>query len=407
MRRVAFAADRDAYAICNECGRRWLLRTMGGYPQDEDTIREEVTGNAEADHFFVMDPTTELSLAAQRGDREAVRAILDAGAPIEQRSHIWELPATPSRLRPLVAEGTALMAAAYFAREECIQLLLDRGADPNARSRDDYCQTPLNIAVRLGSTGGYTHWAPTLAIDLPPQLAVKPPEGADLRIVEMLLGKGADPHADDARALYIATGRKHTGLIRLLQRAAPVPAAGHADALRQALSHGDRETARELLAQGADVNFPDVIGQTALSSAVNDVYVMGDKGTPFRERTDHRKELAELVLAHGADVNAHTREGLTPLMRAAWGKDAAAVLELLIAHGADVNAVNKHGETALIKAAWSGCVENLEVLLEHGADPEVRDTWGHTALDVAERFPRREAAAFLRSRRREPRRRRG
>ena len=53
---------------------------------------------------------------------------------------------------------------------------------------------------------------------------------------------------------------------------------------------------------------------------------------------------------------------------------------------------------ALIKAAWSGCVENLEVLLEHGADPEIRDTWGQTALDVAERFPRRAAAAFLRSR---------
>jgi uncharacterized protein len=85
-------------------------------------------------------------------------------------------------------------------------------------------------------------------------------------------------------------------------------------------------------------------------------------------------------------------------LQAAWGKDATAVLELLIAHGADVNAVNQHGETALIKAAWSGCVENLEVLLEHGADPEVRDTWGQTALDVVERFPRHEAAAFLRAR---------
>ena len=104
------------------------------------------------------------------------------------------------------------------------------------------------------------------------------------------------------------------------------------------------------------------------------------------------------MLADGADVNARTRDGLTPLMRAAWGKHAAAVLELLIAHGAGVNAVNNHGETALIKAAWSGCVENLEVLLEHGADPEVQDTWGQTALDVAERFRNRAAAAFLRSR---------
>ena len=89
MRRVAFAGHRDTYAICNECGRRWLLRTIGGYPQDEDTIREDVTGNAEADELFAMDRTTELSLAAQRGDREAAgrfSAHRGASRPIQEGS---------------------------------------------------------------------------------------------------------------------------------------------------------------------------------------------------------------------------------------------------------------------------------------------------------------------------------
>jgi ankyrin repeat protein len=144
------APGPDSYRICNSCGRRWFLSTIGGYPQDTETVRVEVTDEADVEGHFVMDATTDLSLAAQRGDCEAARRILDSGASIDLRSHIWELPATPSRLQPLVAGGTAPMAAVYFAREECVELLLERGADPNAKSVDR--QTPLNIAVRLGST---------------------------------------------------------------------------------------------------------------------------------------------------------------------------------------------------------------------------------------------------------------
>lgn len=390
------APGPDSYAICNACGRRWLVRTTVGYPDDAETVRTEVTGDVEVDRLFVMDATTELSLAAQRGDCEAVRVILDSGPSIEQRSHVWELPATPSRIHPLVAGGTALMAAVYFAREECVELLLERGADPSALSVDH--QTPLNIAVRLGTTRNYTSWGPTLSIPVPPQLAAKPPEGAELRIVDLLLRKGAEPHADGALALFIATHREHTALIRLLLRAAPAPAAGLVDALHEAVIRGDLKNARELLAQGADVNAKGRMGEPALVASVSDVHVLGDVGTPLREVTDHRRELAELALAHGADVSARGREGMTSLMQAAWGKDASHLVELLIGHGADVNAVNKHGETALIKAAARGCVESVEVLLRHGADADARDTWGRTALDVADAFGSREAAALLRSR---------
>ena len=49
------------------------------------------------------------------------------------------------------------------------------------------------------------------------------------------------------------------------------------------------------------------------------------------------KEIVELLIAEGADVNAKRNTGVTPLHHAAW-KSHKEVAELLIAKGADVNA---------------------------------------------------------------------
>ena len=49
------------------------------------------------------------------------------------------------------------------------------------------------------------------------------------------------------------------------------------------------------------------------------------------------KEIVELVIAEGADVNAKRNTGVTPLHHAAWNGHKE-VAELLIANGADVNA---------------------------------------------------------------------
>lgn len=71
--------------------------------------------------------------------------------------------------------------------------------------------------------------------------------------------------------------------------------------------------------------------------------------------------------------------GAQPIHLAA-GKGNAALIELLVRHGADVNARDNDGETPLILAARQGRAEAVVKLLELGAAPDLRDNGGMTAL---------------------------
>ena len=79
------------------------------------------------------------------------------------------------------------------------------------------------------------------------------------------------------------------------------------------------------------------------------------------------KDVAELLLANGAEVNARNKYGDTPLHFAASGgsKD---VVEVLLAHGAEVNIVDRPpiSETPLQSAASRGHRDIVELLRQHG-----------------------------------------
>jgi ankyrin repeat protein len=100
------------------------------------------------------------------------------------------------------------------------------------------------------------------------------------------------------------------------------------------------------------------------------------------------KEVAELLIAKGADVNPKREDGATPLLIAAVAGHKE-VAELLIAKGADVNAKDKKGWTLLQHAVMMSKREIVGLLITKGADvnakvaPIDRFFNGKTPLDLA------------------------
>jgi ankyrin repeat protein len=79
---------------------------------------------------------TLLSVAAEQGRMEVVRLLLDRGAELEARDY---------------EEETALFRAVAYGHEEIVDMLLSRGAD--ARTQKEYAATPLQAASSEGNLG--------------------------------------------------------------------------------------------------------------------------------------------------------------------------------------------------------------------------------------------------------------
>jgi ankyrin repeat protein len=140
------------------------------------------------------------------------------------------------------------------------------------------------------------------------------------------------------------------------------------------------EICAALLESGADVDAKEGELNTPLQFAIH------------RPRAGQPKSSSEvylgvlrLLLEKGADVNAKNYLGVTALHAAVlYGAEVSGV-ELLIEHGAKVNAVaDAQGWTPLHGAAGMGRADLVEVLLKHGADRTLKDGRGMTPLQVAE-----------------------
>lgn len=92
--------------------------------------------------------------------------------------------------------------------------------------------------------------------------------------------------------------------------------------------------------------------------------------------------LIDLLVRHGADVNAMDKDDETPLITAAKWNEPQAVIKLLEL-GAARDHRDKGGMTALFRAAMDNRTQVVEILTNAGADPNVSTDSGLTALFAA------------------------
>ena len=288
---------------------------------------------------------TALLYAAREGCYECVESLVGAGADVN-------VP-TPEGV-------TALMIALDNDNNEVAKFLLDQGANPHVW--DVYGRTALYIVIDrknrgggggFGFGGGRGGRGGGPPVDLPPPS--DGPEVTSMDIVTALLGAGVDPNPQLSMRRPSNQGGRFSD---------PLLSTGVTPLFRAAMDR-DIEVMRALLAKGAN---PNVVGMGAtpfLIAAGVDPYRRGGAGS------GGSPEVLDLLIEHGADVNARITGVLSYSMRIAR------------------NVSDDEGISALHYAVQSEDTDMVRYLLEHGARTDLLDWSGRTPLDVANGVPAR------------------
>lgn len=332
---------------------------------------------------------TPLHIAASDGYVEIVKTLLAHGADVNAKD---------------IDGATPLRDAAFPGHIDCVKALLDAKANPNGGTANlplagaiendssissNICELLLGSgadpnraapenAIRIPGYGTYSSRKPVSPIDLA-VLSVQPD------IVELLLNYKADPNTqgfwEKTPLLSAIVRSKNVEIAQaLLAHGADANARDNDNKtpLNLAVARGESNVVESLLAYGADVNARDPSGETALTLAVN----------------SGNLEMTELLLSNKADANVSVaRQGGSqgiakmPLLMEAVAEDnteiARDIAQALVAHGANVNARDSAGETALFYPVRRGDLEMAKLLLSNKAEVNVQNKDGKTPLDYA------------------------
>jgi cytohesin len=323
-----------------------------------------------------------LRLAAEYGYTRVAKIVLLLGSPVDFRG--------PTRRTPLYL-------AARNGHVAIVTMLLARGADPAARCRDEEF-TPLHVAAQYGhlAIAGML-----LDAGAPPDVRNRygrtplwettwVNRSTDVAIATLLANRGASVDSPDDQGvapIYQAVQYKNMPMVRfLVTRGARLDAKTTAGftASWLAVEHGCVECLRLLAQGGADMNARSTKGgQTLLIRAAKDgnpqiIALLLDGGAqPNLAANDGyealhtavwngHKETVEMLLAHGADINAATEAG-TPLYNAVTHRQPD-LLAMLLDRGARWD-LGYHGLTSLQRAARGGETVMVRMMLDRGADP--------------------------------------
>ena len=336
------------------------------------------------------DGDTPLHLAVEVENAAAVRILLEAGADLTARNN---------------AGATPLHAAATNEGGEILTLLLEAGADIHAgegglgtpllyaiMNRRGFSRGPMNeVAVNALLEAGADVNAADSAGNTPLLASMDPDRRVGLlgNLPLRLLALAANPNWRDGQGrtpLYAAAAAEGPEVIQALLEAGADPQAltdEGASPLHAAAASGSPEVITHLTGIGADPDGRNGDAIAPLHLAVERTNT--NRFYSVRAEADGTQPpwvlRALALLEAGADPNARTAAGDTPLHLSVWHTDSTLVSAFVQA-GADLNARNDKGETPLHAArAWNSRPA-MRALLDLGADPGARDNAGLAADPV-------------------------
>jgi len=259
-----------------------------------------------------------LLFAAREGDIETARVMLDGGVDINYGD---------------IDNTSALIASIMNKKYSFAKFLIDRGADVNVAG--GYGRTALYALVDIRNED-YSALPNRKTEDpLPP-----------LDLLRTLLDRGANVNAALTGNLPGRSGMD-SGDTTLNVGTTPLMRAARA---------GDTESIRLLLDHGADATLTTKDGNTALMFAAGVGY--RDKNTHGTERG--ALEAVKIFVDAGLDLRRSNAKGDTALHGAA-DRGADAVVQYLVEHGAELNARTKQGFTPLDVAMGKASFAQLPV----------------------------------------------
>ncbi len=396
----------------NELGATplWLAASNGSAA----VVEKLLTAGANPNARLRMGETSLMS-ASRTGDLDTVSLLINAGAEIDAAEE--------------ERGQTALMWAVAQSHRAVASMLLEHGADLNARSK---------VWYQLENTAGNTNPSGNYRMAHGGSSAIMfASRVGDIDTAETLLDAGANVNDTAASGVSALTQAAHSGheelAIYLLERGADPNAieAGYTP-LHAAVLRSELKLVRALLEHGAAIDIPVEHGTPGRRFSADysirsqligrDAFWMAAKYGEV--------EILKILLDAGADPFAIDENGVTTLQVAMgnsgssldWRRDRIGNEELdsqdeerrtlelakiLIDEGVDVNAIDNRGRNAIHHAVLKDFPSVIEYLVAHGASIDVRNERDLTPLQLAEtvqgipgtnglRGTRPEVAALLR-----------
>ena len=300
-------------------------------------------------------PSNQLHRAVAGLDLPKIKALIDAGGDLSEPDSKGQTPLHVAALAALNTEGADDPDQREYVRMRTDVLKLLAGAAKAAGAcdvTDNEGMSALHVFVRHGHVAGATV---LLEAGADPNLRSR--ASGEYRSGQWARqtadGKTETVEADDRSALHMAID----------------PSEGEGEA------PPNSEMIALLLRHKADPNVRDTEKRTALHLAL----AMGG------ESDECHLELAELLLAHGADPALGNNEiGMTnTCLGAAAARNDANVVKMLLRHGVAHSAPAKGGFSPLALAARGGATKVIAPLLEAGADPDAPTPVGKSARELA------------------------